>query len=184
MDIGNRGALVEDGWNCTSENKNVATVIYNIENDTNAITQSKPLMLINVAKNGNVFTSVIDTGAQHGLIDLNVLHILNLKYDTSDGMHIQGIGDNKIEILGTVELGLSIHGIECQSTIFNVVRETPYSVVLGMNFFIANRMIIDISRKRFIRSMTTEPLCIYIWMEGESSVSVLFKRCLVFLRIR
>ena len=130
-------------------NSDISAVVYNLLNEPRALVEAKPLMKIQVEVEGSKFEAIIDTGAQCGIVEESVLKRLKMNHDNDNKAVIRGLGEkNIIQTSGTVYLPLKIHGIQCKPVSFSVMPKSNCQIILGTNFFIQNKMVIDVANLR------------------------------------
>ena len=97
------------------------------------------------------FQAIIDSGADCGMISLQVLKSTGLKFKTESN-DIKGVGaTNLIKTLGKVTLAVKIHGIWFEPVLFYVMPEAKHDVILGGNFCIKNHLKIELAREKITR---------------------------------
>ena len=96
------------------------------------------------------FCMLMDTGAQVSVISEDVWKKINKgKYildKKTEGKNLLGIGNHKEQIIGIVELKITMMDVEFDEALPSAVVRTesmPYCCILGSNFISANKMVVD-----------------------------------------
>ena len=133
----------------------ISTVVYQVSSsDICKILGPADLLKFEVTIEGSRFKAIIDSGAQFGMVDSEVLKKLNIEYNENEKNVVRGVGERNIfRTMGTVSLKVGIHGVEFSPVMFHVIN-SKYPVILGSNFLIENK--ININLKENVITKTFE----------------------------
>ena len=127
--------------------------------------------------------ALVDTGAVYSLIDKSWLESLQIEYDACD-VEVCGFGQNeRLNIVGSVILLVSVHGMNMNPVKFYVLdslRSREVKVILGENFLQENNLSIDI--RNFILTKPTKRGSVSIIMKEEEECKVVYKRVECFAK--
>ena len=103
--------------------------------------------------------ALVDSGASISLIHMSLVNRYRIPIVPVEIQSIRGFGFNNVcSIVGECELTLEMHNLLMKPTKFLVI-EGPvmgdYPVLLATNFLIANRLVIDMARKRITQKLET-----------------------------
>ena len=96
---------------------------------------------------GRETKALVDTGAVYSLVDGEWLRSIGIPHE-SCAVEVHGFGENKsLDIIGSVNLRVSVHGIdmlEVKFYVVNALRSRGVKVLLGENFLRKNELSIDV----------------------------------------
>ena len=110
--------------------------------------ESAELLKVEVEVLDKSAVALIDSGATVSLIRKSLVQ--GAFIDTSQREIIRGFGPKSIVTIGTVCIPVVIHGMIMKPSIFRVVDDTSldFALYLGENFFLENKMDIDMYREK------------------------------------
>ncbi|CAF2074887.1 unnamed protein product [Rotaria magnacalcarata] len=100
---------------------------------------------------GHIYKGLIDSGAQVSLIALatvvNNHNFANVKHSE---LEIKGIG-GEVKVLGEITLNMQVAKEVQMEQLFIVVESLGTDLLLGANFFIKNRIVLDLANKKVLQ---------------------------------
>ena len=88
--------------------------------------------------------ALIDTGAKRNCINHKLMRRLRLPLGINQGKCLYGANNNRIPVLATMDIDITINGLKLTST-FDVIDNLSYDVILGMDIMTKNNAVIDLA---------------------------------------
>ena len=126
------------------------TVVFgtNLRENGGDILKPEPLLMVKVIVGGRLVDAMLDSGAQDCMIGVSLAEEMGLEVEGEE-CFIRGVGQNNwMKSFGTVELEVNIHGKEMKRELFLVVSQLDHPLLLGINFFVGNKILLNTALKR------------------------------------
>ena len=139
----------------------------------------EPRLRVLLGFGGPTGCALLDTGATFSMITDEWVNANDLQYYPQPESSFSGFGgDNRVRILGTIELSPSVSHLQLKSQTFKVI-DTKLSgdipIILGTDFIRANKLILDTARA-MLKQVSANGREVEVYLGGDGKYTTLLKR--------